>query len=204
MEYGLLPGRYPAIVREYMQASRTCRIEIPGLTDGGDVLPEAEIEYPIGDKSRSGQFETEIEMLPGDTVWIAFEGGDPRYPIITGYRNPKTGNSVDWRRWHHKNVEILIDQVCRQIAGGDFLIKSGSHITVQAPLVTILADQTEVTGAMTVHGLMTYLAGLSGTGASNVEGNFSVNGTMKNNDVNIGSDHTHTEQGDGAEVSTPH
>ena len=44
MEYGLMPGRYPAIVKTYSQARRTCRVEIPGLTDGGDVLPEAEIE----------------------------------------------------------------------------------------------------------------------------------------------------------------
>lgn len=90
MEYGLMHGRYPAIVRTYDQARRTCRIDIPGLTDGGDTLPEAEIEYPIGDKSRSGAFATEIEILPGDTVWVAFIGGDPRYPIITGYRNPQS------------------------------------------------------------------------------------------------------------------
>ena len=59
MEYGLMPGRYPAIVKTYSQARRTCRVEIPGLTDGGDVLPEAEIEYPIGDKSRAGANTTE-------------------------------------------------------------------------------------------------------------------------------------------------
>ena len=63
MTYGLMQGRYPAIVRSYDQARRTCRVEIPGLTDGADTLPEAEIEYPVG-----------------DTVWIAFIGGDPRYP----------------------------------------------------------------------------------------------------------------------------
>ena len=56
---------------------RICRLEIPGLTDGADTLPEAEIEYPVG-----------------DTVWVAFIGGDPRYPIITGSRNPQAGNSV--------------------------------------------------------------------------------------------------------------
>ena len=109
MSYGTLPGRYPAIVKTYDQNRRTCRIEIPGLTDGGDVLPEAEIEYPIGDKSRTGQYETELEILPEDTVWISFIGGDPRYPIITGYRNPQAGNSLDWRRYHHKNYEMLTD-----------------------------------------------------------------------------------------------
>jgi len=137
MEYGFMPGRYPAIVRSYDQARRTCRIEIPGLTDGGDVLPEAEVEYPIGDKSRSGQFETEIEILPGDTVWIAFIGGDPRYPIITGWRNPQTGNSGDWRRWHHKNVEILADGTLRLAVGPSEIVMTPAGVTIRAPRIDL-------------------------------------------------------------------
>lgn len=113
MTYG---GKYPAIVREYDQASRMCRVEIPGITDGADILPQAEIEYPIGDKSRSGEWETEIEILPGDTVWVMFVGGDPRYPLITGWRNPAVGNSSDWRRWHHKNIEVIADDDVRIVA----------------------------------------------------------------------------------------
>ena len=109
MSDGFLYGRYPAIVRTYDQVKRTCRIEIPGLTDGAEVFPEAEIEYPIGDKSKHESYSTEIEILPGDTVWACFIGGDPRYPIVTGYRNPQTGNGVDWRRIHHKNCEVLTD-----------------------------------------------------------------------------------------------
>ncbi|PSJ16073.1 hypothetical protein [Nitrosomonas supralitoralis] len=111
--YGQMPGRYPAIVQSYDQDRRTCRIEIPGITDGADVFPEAEIEYPIGDKARSGSDGTEIEILPGDTIWIAFIGGDSRYPIITGYRNPQAGNSIDWRRFHHANIEFIADGMMR-------------------------------------------------------------------------------------------
>jgi len=135
MEYGFMPGRYPAIVRSYDQARRTCRIEIPGLTDGGDVLPEAEIEYAIGDKSRVGQFETEIEILPGDTVWIAFIGGDPRYPIITGYRNPQAGNSTDWRRWHHPNIEMLADSILRLAVGSSEIVMTPDDITIRAKFI---------------------------------------------------------------------
>ena len=131
-DYGTMPGRYPAIVRSYDQARRTCRIEIPGLTDGADVLPEAEIEYSIGDKSRSGQFETEIEILPGDTVWIAFIGGDPRYPVITGWRNPQTGNSANWRRWHHQNIEHLADSQIKRGAGVSITDEAGKTISVKA------------------------------------------------------------------------
>ena len=37
--YGFLPGRYPAIVRGYDAGARMCRVEIPGLTDGGPAVP---------------------------------------------------------------------------------------------------------------------------------------------------------------------
>lgn len=187
-EYGFMPGRYPAIVRSYSQARRTCRVEIPGLTDGGDVLPEAEIEYPIGDKSRAGANTTEIEITPGDTVWIAFIGGDPRYPIITGYRNPQAGNSADWRRWHHANMELLADTLMRMIAGGDVFIKSGTHVTVQAPKVTVDSPDTTCTGNLLVKGKLTYQGGMAGSGGSGaaasitgnvqVEGNINATGTI--------------------------
>lgn len=182
MEYGLMPGRYPAIVKTYNQARRTCRVEIPGLTDGGDVLPEAELEYALGDRSRSGQYETEYHIMPGDTVWISFVGADPRYPIITGYRNPQAGNSADWRRWHHANMELLADTLMKLIAGGDVLIKSGTHVTVQAPSITLDAPQTTCTGKLTVDGLLTYKGGMSGSGgsgaAASIQGNVQVEGNI--------------------------
>jgi len=136
-DYGVMPGRYPAIVKTYDPARRTCRVEIPGLTDGGDVLPEAELEYPIGEKSRAGANATEIEVLPGDTVWVAFIGGDSRYPIITGWRNPMAGSSTGWRRFHHANVELLAEAVMRLIAGGDVLLQAGGTLTIKAPHVAI-------------------------------------------------------------------
>ena len=137
MDYGLMPGRYPAIVRSYNQARRTCRVEIPGLTDGADVLPEAEIEYPIGDKSRAGANTTEIEMLAGDTVWVAFLAGDPRYPIITGYRNPQAGNSADLRRWHHANMELLADGTMRLAVGPSEIILTPDGIVINAPRIDL-------------------------------------------------------------------
>ncbi|MFZ4539530.1 hypothetical protein [Propionivibrio sp.] len=177
MDYGLMPGRYPAIVKSYDQARRTCRVEIPGVTDGGDVLPEAELSYPLGCKSRDGSFATEIEILPGDTVWIEFIGADSRYPVVTGYRNGQAGNSVDWRRFHHANMELLADTLMKLIAGGDVLIKSGSHITVQAPLITLDTPQTTCTGNLTVAGALS-IQGAAGGTSTTISGNVSVTGSV--------------------------
>lgn len=178
MEYGLYPGRYPAIVRSYDQTRRTCRVEIPGLTDGGDVLPEAEIEYQIGDKSRNGDYSTEIEILPGDTVWIAFIGGDVRYPIITGYRNPQAGNSVDWRLWHHRNMKLLADMVMQMIAQGDILIESATNITIKAPNILIDAPNTTFTGVISIDGQGAVSNTATIQGNVQVAGNISATGTV--------------------------
>jgi len=101
-------GKYPAIIKTYDAATRTARVEIPQITDGGDVLPEAEICYPLGDKSRDGT-PTEIEILSGDLVWVEFINGDQNHPLIVGYRCPKVGNSMGWRRFHHANVQVIAD-----------------------------------------------------------------------------------------------
>jgi len=141
-DYGYMPGKYPAIVKYYDQDSRTCRVEIPGMTDGGDVLLEAEILYPIGDKSAEGSNATEIEILAGDHVWIEFIACDARYPLIVGYRNPRIGNSVDWRRFHHANIELTADGMLRLNA---------DHVEINAATVTINGDDTTVNGSSLHH-----------------------------------------------------
>ena len=132
-----MKGWYPGVVKSYDQATRLCRVEIPGITDGGDVYPLAEILYPIGDKSRAGANSTEIEILPGDTVWIEFIGGDSRYPIITGYRNPQAGNSADWRRFHHANVELIADNEFRITVGASSIVVTPTGVTITADRIDL-------------------------------------------------------------------
>lgn len=109
----ILPSRWPGVVDSYDAAKRQCRVKIPGITDGASEYPIAEIEQAVGDKSA----HTEIEILAGDMVWLAFENGDPRFPIITGFRARNTGNAIDWRRWHHANVEITFDHLLQLVNG---------------------------------------------------------------------------------------
>ena len=130
--YGNYSGRWPGVVKEYDAARRMCRVEIPGMTDGAELYPWAEIEYPIGDKSLHGDHASEIEILPEDAVWIAFIGGDSRYPIITGYRNARAGNSTDWRLWHHANVKIKADDKVQVESGGAMGLSSEAELSATA------------------------------------------------------------------------
>ena len=159
-----IPTFWPAEVVSYDAAKRQCRIKIPGITDGSPELPIAEIAQSLGDMSE----KTEIEILPGDRVWIMFAQGDPRFPVITWYRAKNVGNRLDWRRWHHKNMELLFDEVWQaqgpngfvRITGGgnkiianaaqEVEVTAGSKITA-----TVGGAKIEITGGqikMTVGG----------------------------------------------------
>jgi hypothetical protein len=153
MSYGTYPGKYPAFVESCDQTKRQVRVSIPGITDGKDVFPLAEIEYPVGDKSRvvEGQHATEIEILAGDHVWVEFIGGDERYPLITGYRNPNapSSNSINWRRWHHDNIELTADGVMKFNANA-IEMNATTTITTNAASATINAN-TQINGSVLKH-----------------------------------------------------
>jgi len=128
-------GKFPATIASYDSATRTCRVEIPGITNGGDVMPMADILYPIGDKSFAASNVTEIEILAGDAIWIEFMGGDRRYPIIVGYRNPNAGNSTGTRLFHHANI----------------MLSATNEITLDGETLTINAN-VNITGTITNNG----------------------------------------------------
>jgi hypothetical protein len=164
MNYGTYPGKYPAFVESYDQTTRQVRVSIPGITDGKDVFPLAEIAYPVGDKSRivEGQHSTEIEILDGDHVWVEFIGGDERYPLITHYRNPNapSSNSTACRRFHHTNIELTAD----------------GTLKLNANIIELNATTTITTNAANAI----------------INANTDINGdTLTHNDKNIGDDHTH-------------
>lgn len=134
-----LAGKWPGIVREYDRERRELRVEIPGITDGAEEWPVAQIEYPIGDKSP----HTEIRILVGDKVWLEFECGDARYPVITGWRNPNEGNVVGYRRWHHDNIESDADKTHKHTAGTSYTVLAGTDIRNEAQKnVLIKAGET--------------------------------------------------------------
>lgn len=125
----VIHGMWPGVISSYSGGARTCRVEIPGITDGSDVRPEAVFNYPVGDNAAT----TEIRILPGDPVWLMFEGGDPRYPIVMGYRTPRAGNPTGWRRWQHANIQLTAED--------QFVI------TVDATTMTVTGGMLKIEGA---------------------------------------------------------
>jgi hypothetical protein len=221
MTDGPLYGKWPGEVASYDGPSRTCRVRIPGVTDGSNVLPVAEIEYPIGDRSddANSKNHTEIRIQVGDPVWLEFECGDPRFPIITGARSKREGNPTNWRRWRHPNIEITADNELiinasnvtwnvsgnvQENIGGNQTVGVGGAMKTTAATSTHSAATHALTAQTTIAGALTTAAGPGGAGAS-IQGPVNIiGGTVTHDGTNIGKTHVHTEQGDGNDTSAPH
>ena len=200
---GLMPAFVADTVTDEDRAQRMYSVRIPGLTDGGTALPRAQLCNPIGDKSE----HTEIRIKPGDRVWLAFENGDTRHPVIVGYRPKQQANAIDWRRFEHANFEFMADNT--------FQIIAGTQVVVKTPLALIDAENSHITGdvqidgtctvakLLTFNGGMTGKAGASGGKAMTVEGGAAFSEDVEANGISV-SKHLHKEQGDGNDVSPPH
>lgn len=184
---------FPGLVTKYDAIERICMVTIPGFTD--EPIP-AEILYPLGEKATSTKGAvTEIEIFPGDKVWLQFIGGDVRYPLIVGYRHALKGNTVDWRQWHHKNIGLWADVQMHIDSKGIVTINGADSVTVNtkdakinatggaeitSPSVKINAGATSCSGSLSVGGALNVSGGASISGGSGAtfSGNMRVNGQI--------------------------
>jgi phage gp45-like len=214
--------KYPAVVVGYDANTRLAQVKIEPLDNGADTVLDAELLYPLGDKSN-----TAIEVLSGDFVWVEFEGGDPRYPIIVGYRNKRTGNDDSTRRYHHHgSFEILADNIIKIKGNVKVIVESetveviaptvkvtSTTVTVDATTITVNASNTNITslvnitGNTSITGNLAVAGAISGTGGSgaSIVGNVTVSSGDVAADGKSLKTHTHpyTDDGNTATTGTP-
>ena len=197
--------KYPAVVMSYDANTRLAKIKLEPLDDGADTQLDAELLYPLGDKSN-----TAIEVLAGDFVWVEFEQGDPRYPIIVGYRNKRIGNDDLTRRYHHHgNFEILADNLIK-IKGNVKVIVESATVEVIATTVNVTASNTNITslvnitGNTSITGNLTVAGAISGTGGSGatIAGNVTVSSGDVVADGKSLKTHTHPYTDNGSPMTT--
>ena len=214
--------KYPAVVVSYDGVTRLAKVKLEPLDEGADTSLDAELLYPLGDKSN-----TAIEVLAGDFVWVEFEAGDPRYPIIVGYRNKREGNDDATRRYHHHgSFEILADNITKLKGNVKVIVESetveviaptvkvtSTTVTVDATTVTVNATNTNITslvnitGNTSIAGTLSVAGAISGTGGSGATIAGSV--TVSSGDVVAdgkslkGHTHPYTDDGAGMVTSPP-
>ncbi|QIB08979.1 hypothetical protein GZ982_29975 (plasmid) [Pseudomonas fluorescens] len=155
----MLPNYTPGFVEEVTdnRQRREIRVSFSPYTDGASEWPVAELCNPLGDDST----DTEIRMLPGMPVWLAFRNGDGRYPIIVGNRPVNTGNEQSTRRWNHDNFEFNTDQVftinagakIEFIVGGTSLVLTPASIAAIASALSVQGPVTQTGGDITSDGI---------------------------------------------------
>lgn len=153
----MLANLWPAWVESVDRNRREVRVSVPPLTDGATEWPIAEICYPIGDDSP----DTEIRIVDGAPIWVAFRNGDARFPVIMGHRPVNVGNVVGWRRWNHDNIELNADAVVNINAGESINLVVGtvslkltaSDIKAIAAAIGIQGPVTQTGGDMTSDGV---------------------------------------------------
>ncbi len=197
----MMLGKYPAVVVSYNGDSRLAQIKLEPLDNGADTALEAELMYPLGDKSN-----TAIEVLANDPVWVEFEAGDERYPIIVGYRNKRSGNADGWRRYHHHgSFEIKAEQEIVIEAGQKITLKvAGSLLEIDPDMVKVTTPLTTFeTDLATFSQLVNILAMLSANGGLTGVGNAAFSGgSMTHNGKNFGDTHAHPYTDDGTAMTT--
>lgn len=89
--------------------------------------------------------------------------------------------------------------------GGNALATVSGTTTLKSGDVTIDAPSVHITGTLSVDGHISGSGGMAVSGGSGaaVTGAITATGDIKAGSISL-QGHTHTEQGDGAETSTPH
>lgn len=169
-------GIYPAIIEEYLGGdSRMVMVNVPGLTDGM-THAEAVLSVPVGDRPEL----TEQRILAADKCWVQFQGGDPRYPVVTGYRTPETGSQEGWRRWAHTNIETAADEESNHTAATYTITATDSiTFTVGGSSFQLTSSGFALVGAVTQTG-----------------------GDITSDGISVQS-HTHLENGQGSQTAKP-
>lgn len=174
----MLPSYLPGFVEAVTdnRKRREIRVSFSPYTDGASEWPIAEMSYPMGDDSRG----TEIRMVPGMPVWLAFRGGDERYPIIVGNRPVNKDNEQSTRRWNHDNFEFNADEVFTVNAGSKIALVCGGTRLVLTP-----ENMKQIATALGIEGPVTQ-----------------TGGDMTSDGISV-QKHPHLEQGDGKPTSAP-
>ncbi len=156
---------------------------------------------------RAGATRTWSAPSPGEQVLVLAPYGDLAQavvlPAVYQEAHPAPASTKDVERvvlpdGSTVDYDSATHRLTVTVGSGQVVVNCGSATVNAAQAVTLNAPQTTCTGALTVEGLFTYQAGMTGTGASSIAGDLAVSGALSNQGVNVGAGHVHSgvEQGD--------
>lgn len=196
-EQGLCFGRYRAVVVSNEHPNQWHMAKIRAMVLHDDIpdkdLPWAEYILPLGAREKEGGI---MPVQPGDLVWVSFEFGDTRKPIIEGavYRvdGAGTGESLlpqdAWAaKYAHKRTgkqpaapkHAYGDKVFDQMTFLQQLTMSGEYCLTHKPSGT--AIHVNEKGQLVIHAEADYFQ--STTGNQTIEVDKEASRTVKGGDI---------------------
>lgn len=208
-------------VAELDAANARVKINVSGLTT--DWLPWT--------TSRAGATRTWSAPRAGEQVLLLAPHGDLAQgvvvPSIYQDDHPAPADSQDKETTVYPDGSTVeynsaSNTLTVTVADGGNVVINCKHATINAEndatintetatisasaSTTIDSPATTVTGTLTVQGLLTYQAGITGSGGGTFTGNFAASGgTFTHNSVNVGSTHHHSGVQTGVgDTGNPH
>lgn len=194
----------PGVVQTYNGKTVTAKPALPkqlanGQTLAAPLIVAVPVCWPIAD---AGQAMITVPLKPGDPVVLHFSQrslenwlsgsdqapDDPRqFDLSDAFATPvmRPGPVADT-----ENLTV-------QYGPGSMKLAPDGSLTVRVPRQHVIAQETIFDSPVTVNGLLTYTAGMAGSGGSgnsiSISGGASFEGgTIMHDGKNIGSDHRHS------------
>lgn len=102
-----LYGFYPGKILSYSGDSKTVQVSIEPYTNGSEDGIQAKIAYPVGFTDA----DLELAIVDNPDVWVFFENGQFRNPVVGFFRTRRTGSSTGVLRLRQKSIELIADEI---------------------------------------------------------------------------------------------
>lgn len=162
---------------------------------------------------RAGETRTWSAPRPGEQVLVLAPYGDLAQAVVLpalyqdAHPVPAARQDIE-RITYPDGSTVDYDSAQGQLtvtvaAAGRVVVNCQAATINAADSVTLATPQTICTGPLTVQGLLTWQAGMIGTGDAAIAGNVAVAGGLSNNGVNVGAGHRHSSVELGKDTSGP-
>lgn len=100
-------GFFPAKILSIADNKKTVQVSVDPYTNGAENGITAKLAYPVGFNDK----DTELQIIGQPDVWVFFEGGQFKNPVVAFFRTHQTGSETGIFRLRHKKLEFYADSM---------------------------------------------------------------------------------------------
>lgn len=121
-----LNGFYPGKILSIADDKKTVQVSVEPYTSGLENGITAKLAYPVGFNDK----DTELQIIGQPDVWVFFERGQFKNPVVSFFRTHQTGSVTGVFRLRHKKLEFYADNI--EFYAKKVLFDAETHTTGKA------------------------------------------------------------------------